>query len=139
MVENYKYRNAYADLLKNGKITELEVMDKVAKIVANTMPNYNYVGNFVKATRLSPLGNFPSFYSEVIRTGYNTLELGLMEAKDPITRSIGLKRLLGFGTVTAVAFPVVSQIVRGISGITKDEDTAARQFVPEYSKYSNLF
>jgi hypothetical protein len=138
LVENYKYRNAYSDLLKTGKITELEIMDKAAKIAANTLPNYNFVGSFVRGLRRTPFGNFPSFHSEVIRTGGNVIELGLQEAKNPIEKWIGVRRLLGFGLATSVAVPLISQVVRGAYGITTDMVNAVKEFVPSYSKGSQL-
>jgi hypothetical protein len=138
LAEWYKYRNAYADLIKAGKITELEIMDKAAKIVGNTMVNYNFVGSFVRGLRRTPIGNFPAFHSDVIRTGGNVIELGLQEAKDPVLRSIGIRRLLGFGIATSVAVPLVAQVVRGLYGITTDMVNAVREFVPSYAKGSQL-
>ena len=32
------------------------------------MPNYAFVGNYVKASRLLPIGNFMSFPAEIMRT-----------------------------------------------------------------------
>ena len=39
-----------------------------AHIVKNTVPNYAFVGDFVRLARSSPFGNFMSFPSEIIRT-----------------------------------------------------------------------
>ena len=39
--------------------------------VANTVPNYAYVSDTVRALRVLPVGNFMSFPSEIMRTGTN--------------------------------------------------------------------
>ena len=44
---------------------------ETADIVKNTVPNYNYVGDFVRTARLLPVGNFMSFPSEMLRTTTN--------------------------------------------------------------------
>ena len=75
----------------------------------------------------------------VVRAGANTIELSLKEIANPILRSQGYKRLAAFGTTTAVIVPTVSEIVRNLYGITKDQVVAAREFVPEFSKESILF
>jgi hypothetical protein len=138
IMEYYKYRTAYSDLIKQGKISVSEVKDMVADIVANTIPNYNFVGKAVRSTRYLPIGNFPSFHSEVIRAGYNTIELALKEIANPVTRSIGYKRLAGFAMTTSVALPVIGEIARGFTGVTNEQNSAARKFVPPYAQGSNL-
>ena len=53
------YKNAYTNAFKSGAIktmpTDLEIMKKATKIVRDTVPNYAYVGDFIKATRRTPL------------------------------------------------------------------------------------
>ena len=61
------------------------------------MPNYSYVSDFIKGLRRSPLGNFVSFPAEIIRTSHNIVQQGLKELRDPALRSIGARRLIGFG------------------------------------------
>jgi len=114
--------------------SDLQIMKEAANIVRNTVPNYAYVSDFVKAARRLPLGNFVSFPAEVIRTGYNILDLGLREAKNPILKGIGQKRIASFGATTAVAIPTISAIMKGLYGVTNDMIAAVREFVPDYSK-----
>ena len=52
-----------------------------ANIVKNTVPNYAFVGNYVKASRLLPIGNFMSFPAEIMRTTTNIAEQGLKELR----------------------------------------------------------
>ena len=42
-------------------------------------------------------GNFISFPAEILRTGVNTIKQGVREFNDPLTKGIGMQRLLGVG------------------------------------------
>ena len=137
------YKNAYTNAAKSGLIksvpNDLQIAKEAAKIVRDTVPNYAYVGQFIQAVRRTPFGNFIAWPVSVIRAGANTIELGLKEIANPILRSQGYKRLAAFGTTTAVVVPTMSEIIRNLYGITKDQVAAAREFVPEFSKESVLF
>jgi len=137
------YKNAYSNAAKSGLIksvpSDLQISKEAAKIVRDTVPNYAYVGDFIQAVRRTPFGNFIAWPVSVVRAGANTIELSLKEIANPILRSQGYKRLAAFGTTTAVVVPTVSEIVRNLYGITKDQVAAARVFVPEFSKESVLF
>jgi hypothetical protein len=50
-------------------------------LLRNTVPNYSYVGDFVRTARLLPVGNFMSFPSEMIRTTTNIGEQAIKEMK----------------------------------------------------------
>ena len=137
------YKNAYTNAVKSGLIksvpNDLQIAKEAAKIVRDTVPNYAYVGDFIQAVRRTPFGNFIAWPVSVVRAGANTIELGLKEIANPILRSQGYKRLAAFGTTTAVVVPTMSEIIRNLYGITKDQVAAAREFVPEFSKESVLF
>jgi hypothetical protein len=136
------YKNAYTNAFKTGKIktipTDLEIMKKATKIVRDTVPNYAYVGDFVKAMRRTPLGNFMAWPASVIRSGLKTFELAQNEIKDPILHSQGVKRMVSFGTGIAVALPSIQAAVHGAYGITNKMVAAARFFVPDFSRDSTL-
>ena len=137
------YKNAYSKALKNGLIktmpSDLQIMKEAANIVRNTVPNYSYVGNFVKAMRRTPLGNFMSFPAEIIRTGGNILHLGLKESRNPIFKGIGLKRLASFGATTAAAPAVAGAMLKGMYGVTAGTIAAIREFLPSFSKDSTIY
>ena len=63
--------------VRNEKLWALK--KEAAEIVKNTVPNYAYVGEFVKTARLLPVGNFMSFPSEIIRTSTNIAQQGIKE------------------------------------------------------------
>jgi hypothetical protein len=136
------YKNAYTNSFKSGAIktmpTDLEIMKQATKIVRDTVPNYAYVGDFIKATRRTPLGNFMAWSASVIRSGMKTFELAQNEIKDPILHSQGVKRMMSFGTGIAVALPSIQAAVHGAYGVTNKMVAAARFFVPDFSTNSTL-
>jgi hypothetical protein len=136
------YKNLYTNAVKSGKLknmpTDLEIMKQATKIVRDTLPNYGYVGDFIKSMRRTPLGNFMSWPASVIRSGLKTFELAQKEIKDPILHSQGIKRMITFGTVTAASLPAIQSMVHGVYGITGKMVAASRYFVPDFSRNSTL-
>ena len=136
------YKDAYTKAFKSGAIktmpTDLEIMKQATKIVRDTVPNYAYVGDFIKAVRRTPLGNFMAWSASVIRSGMKTFELAQKEIKDPILHNQGLKRMFSFGTGLAVAIPSIQAAVHGAYGVTNKMVAASRFFVPDFSKNSTL-
>jgi hypothetical protein len=147
-VETAKRANTYE---KAGiKKTIDEVKKEAADIVKNTVPNYAYVGQFVRAMRATPLGTFMSWPSEIFRTGFNIARQGLKDIKDPITGSvnyfkstnpmkkIGLQRLIG-GTVAFGTLPyAIVEGTKAINGVSDEESEAGKDFVAPWSKDSQL-
>jgi hypothetical protein len=136
------YKNIYTNAVKSGKLknmpTDLEIMKQATKIVRDTLPNYGYVGDFIKSMRRTPLGNFMSWPASVIRSGLKTFELAQKEIKDPILHSQGVKRMMTFGTVTAASLPAIQSMVHGVYGVTNKMVAAARFFVPDFSRNNTL-
>ena len=139
--------------LYNGMLDEIS-----ADIVRNTVPNYDYVGSFVKTLRLAPLGNFMSFPAEIIRTGYNTITRGYMDiqrgaalsklatqtgnealarAAEGITKE-GYKRVISAGLVYGGVPLGTAYLAQKLTGTTDEEMDALRRFVPKWSKNSTL-
>lgn len=136
------YKNLYTNAVKSGKLknmpSDLQIMKQATKIVRDTLPNYGYVGDFVKSMRRTPLGNFMSWPASVIRSGLKTFELAQKEIRDPVLHSQGVKRMMTFGTVTAAALPAIQSMVHGAFGITNKMVAASRFFVPDFSRNSTL-
>jgi hypothetical protein len=90
-VERSRLKNAY---IKAGReFTEEFLDEEAANIVRNTVPNYAYVSDTVRALRRLPLGTFMSFPSEILRTTTNIAQRAIKEIQDPALRAIGMKRL----------------------------------------------
>ena len=133
------YQNALAKGLIKSMPDNLTIMKEAANLVRNYMPNYGYVGRFFQGVRRLPLGNFIAWPAEILRNGYNLIEIGVKESRNPILKDLGLKRLASAGTTIGVVVPTTAEILRNLYGITKDMAAAAREFVPYFSTDSILF
>ena len=120
---------------------------RAARIVRNTVPNYDYVGSFVRGLRGLPFGNFVSFPAEIIRTGGNIIKQGIDEMIDPTTGkisiksptfSIGLSRILNSSMVFAGVPYGLYEGMKALHNVTEDEMNALRKIVPDWSKNSVL-
>jgi hypothetical protein len=165
-VERYRYKKAYQKAFDAGKIskmpTDTEIKALTAKLVRNNVPNYAYVGDFVKNSRVLPFGNFMSFPSEMIRTTGNIAETAINEMKhskavrgsdvspvvyeigkgfvkndNPLYR-IGAMRMAGMATTLTVVPTAVVEGAKALYDVTEEEIDALRRFVPEWSKNSTL-
>ena len=146
-VEQARRGAAYA---KAGiKRTPRQLKEAAADVVRNTIPNYAYVGDFVRAMRATPFGNFMSWPSEVFRTGAGIFDRAIKDIKDPVTGSlnyfkstnplkgIGLARLAGAVTAFGVLPYGIIQGTRAIYGVSDKEAQAATNLgVAPWSKNS---
>ena len=111
---------------------------RAARVVRNTVPNYDYVGDMVKALRFTPFGNFMSFPSEIIRTSVNIVDQAFKEMANPITRSIGVKRGLGFLFTVPTLSAAAVEGGKALYDVSEDKIKAMRRYVPVWSKYSTI-
>ena len=109
-VENSKRIAAENKALEEEKQRQLK--EEAADIVRNTVPNYAYVSDTVRALRRLPLGTFMSFPSEILRTTTNIAQRSIKEIKDPALRNIGIKRLVGLTTVLATAPYAIQKVFK---------------------------
>ena len=135
-VEKDRLAAAYA---KAGvQKTARELKEEAAEIVRNTVPNYAYVSDTVRALRALPLGNFMSFPAEILRTGTNIAARGLKELRTPGLEAIGMKRLIGMATVTAAAPPAFEAGFQALYDVADEELEAIKKFLPDWSKNSTI-
>jgi len=136
---------------KAGVKKSTEALEKeVAEIVQDTIPNYAKVGEFVRAARVSPFGNFMSWPSEVFRTGGGIFRQIMRDLRDPITgkinpitstnpmKSEGFERLLGITAATAIVPYGLVKGAQALFGVSNEEADAGRDFVAPWSKNSQL-
>ena len=67
-----------------------------ADSVRNLVPNYELVPDLIKGLRGMPVGNFIAFPAEILRTGFNTLDVAMKElsSDSAAIREIGSRRLV---------------------------------------------
>jgi len=112
------------------------------------VPNYAKVGEFVRAARVSPFGNFMSWPSEVFRTGFGIFKQVAKDLKDPVTgklnpitstnpmKSLGMKRLVGMvGAMGLIPYGLIKGS-QAIFGVSNEEADAANDFVAPWAKSS---
>ena len=144
--EQSRLGKAYAKAGIKKSVKELE--EEAASIVRNNIPNYDYVGKFIKGLRKFPIGNFVAFPAEILRTSTNIVRRSLDEifttAKNSQGKTvrplagIGMKRLVGFGATT-VAVPYASvEIAKAMYNVVDEEIEAMRRFIPSWSKNSTI-
>ena len=151
MYETEKLRRADAYRKAGIKVTPQALKEEAADIVRNTIPNYAYVGDFVRTMRVTPFGNFMSWPSEVFRTSGGIFETILKDLRDPVTGSlnyfkstnpmkgIALSRAAGAtAAFTVIPYGIV-QGSKAIFGVSDKEATAAKDLgVAPWSKNSQL-
>lgn len=142
LAEHDTLRIDYANAVKKGLIksmpSDLQIMDEAAALVRDMFPNYGRVGEGVKALRYSPLGNFPSWTSEMFRNSVNILENSIKEIKNPIRSFTGWKRLTGFTAAVGGILPFYVEQGRALYGITRDQLSAMRAFLFDYEKNATI-
>ena len=154
----WKILNYEIQMVKRGekyakagvKKSTQELEKEVAQIVQDTIPNYAKVGEFVRAARVSPFGNFMSWPSEVFRTGGGIFRQIMKDLRDPITgkinpitstnpmKSEGFQRLLGITAATAIVPYGLVKGAQALFGVSNEEADAGRDFVAPWSKNSQL-
>lgn len=119
---------------------EDEIKDAAAKLVRDLYPTYSKASPGIRAVRDFPLlGDFPTFWAEIVRTSKNILKQGATElaSSNPRLKVVGAKRLAGFGAVLA-APTAAAAYFRGRNGVTAEEQESLREFVPEWNRYADL-
>ena len=132
-------QNAYRDLglskaVPENELTDTFVDNMAAEITKNQIPNYEYVGQFIKNLRRLPLGTFVAFPAEIIRTGFNTIQRGAREATTAGFTGTGLRRLAGTLTTATVVPAGLIELGNQLYDATEDEMTALRRIVPSWSE-----
>lgn len=139
-VEKKNYTKVFKAKNPNLSNVDIEKMaeEKAAQLVNRLMPTFSKVPEGIKVISRTPFfGQFVPYNAELLRTTGNLAQQIKEELKDKDTRSIGLTRLAGVLTVTAVPAAIL-YFTRLISGVDKEESKDAKKFVAEFYKNSDL-
>ena len=77
LLSYYKELDQYAKAFPDMPKEQLEVY--VADVVKNTLPSYSNLPRAIKALKSLPLGAFPAFFVESIRTSKNIAKIGIQD------------------------------------------------------------
>ncbi|MHC5011182.1 MAG: hypothetical protein ACYTG6_09560 [Planctomycetota bacterium] len=122
------------------KASEADIEKRAAETIRNTYPTYSLVPEAIKMVRRFPvMGTFVSFPAEVIRTTGKTMMLAhkQLRSKNAAERRIGAQRLVGM-TMAASFSHGMALTARALWGMNADDDEAAREFLPPWSKNSDI-
>ena len=129
--DDYFKINTFMDYRQTLKEAFPEMADEMldrqaASVIRDIMPNYDLVPKAIKDLRNLPFGNFAGFSSEMLRTSINIGRLGAKEmaSGNPVLRERGIKRLLGFGTMTGGAF-AGADLSMEMAGLSSPEQKSA--------------
>ncbi len=111
-----------------------------ADTVRNTVPNYELVPEFIKGLRGVPLGNFIAFPAEILRTGFNTLDVAAKELDSPVQaiREIGMKRLMGGVTAFGLVGSGLQKFAQNLTDTSDEELEAANRLAASWQRNSQL-
>ena len=160
-VEKERLGNAY---IKAGiKKTDRQLKEEAADIVRNTVPNYAYVSDLVKALRSTPFGNFASFPTAIMNSAvgigsrirkeivhskptigpsYTPLVMekgkGLVKNDNPLY-AIGMKRLVGSAAAFGSIGVGLGKGYQSIFGTTDQQEEALERWVAPFEKGDKKF
>ena len=155
LLSYYKELDQYAKAFPDMPKEQLEVY--VADVVKNTLPSYSNLPRAIKSLKSLPLGAFPAFFVESIRTSKNIAKIGiqdlrkgaaltargvasgdkeLMKQGAMLTR-IGTRRVASLGAV-AYAGETYFTYRNSEMGITPKEDQVLSSLGPRWENGTTL-
>jgi len=130
--DDYFKMNAYfyeLDVLKKAYPDEsLEVLKQQAALkIRNGIQNYDMISPGTKDLRYGPLGNFPAFASEIIRTGLYNIKMASEEltSGNAVMARRGAQRL-AFYIAVPTAWEIGSDASARLIGFNEEEEEAAK-------------
>ena len=114
---------------KKPNMSSVDLDKRTAQIVRDTWPTYSMTPEVIK--KMSRVGGFMSWPSEIIRTLAGTVRIAKEEMADPDLARQGAMRLAGLASAAGVA-PAISRVTRLLHGVSKEQDDATRNNTAEW-------
>lgn len=158
-IQSPKNMTRFADLIESGggsgKIKPQDIISKygeeglerfvrseAGEIAGNTIQNYQRIVPFVsKVIRISPLGNFVAFPSEIIRNAANAVSRGITElaSENTAIQKIGMRRLTGAVATTSMLPAGLVSLGSALTGVEKEKiDAYKRSFAAPWDRTASL-
>jgi len=112
-----------------------------AYLLRNTYPTYSKVPPIIQSLRVLPFGNFVSFPAEILRTGANTMFIGLREMShsNPAIRQMGIRRMIGAIMTSYGLGKGITELTQVLTNSTSAQwDAYKRSAASPWNKNSNL-
>lgn len=135
----YEHSKRLGVKLTEGLDYDTNVNKTAAYIVRNTIPNYDYIGNFVDALRRKlPFAPFVAFPTEIVRTAANHLRIGSVEATSNNfgTRVQGLRSITSLGLATYGVGAAAQALGKALNNLDDEDVEQLRKLVPYFSENS---
>ena len=123
------YNSELDNLRKAFPDEAIEVLEAdAAKVIHNTIPNYDRVPNNIKQLKILPIGSFVSFPAEIVRTSVNIIKQASREltSGNAVLRKRGSKRLAGY-MATMSGWSALSSASYQMSGFNEEEQAAIQK------------
>ena len=117
------------------------IEEAAAFLLRETYPTYSKVPEFIKAIRKLPIGNFVSFTSEILRTGFATSSIAMkhIASDNQALREMGYRMLSGQAITLGGMTAGVTGLGHALTNVTPTQvDVYKEYFAPDYMKYSTL-
>jgi hypothetical protein len=117
------------------------IEEAAAFLLRETYPTYSKVPEFIKAIRKLPIGNFVSFTSEILRTGFSTSAIAMkhIASDNQALREMGYRMLSGQAITLGGMTAGTVALGHALTNVTPTHMEVYKQyFAPEYMKYSTL-
>jgi len=117
------------------------IEEAAAFLLRETYPTYSKVPEFIKAIRKLPIGNFVSFTSEILRTGFSTSAIAMkhIASDNQALREMGYRMLSGQAITLGGMTAGTVALGHALTNVTPTQMEVYKQyFAPEYMQYSTL-
>ena len=114
-----------------------DVLDLIsAHEIRNVYPTYSKVPPIIQGIRKLPFGNFVAFPAEILRTGFNIMDVSMKElsSNDAAIRELGARRLMGATTSFALLGSGLQEFGKMMTGTSSEDMDAINRLAAPYQR-----
>ena len=108
--------------------------------VRNLVPNYELVPEAITGLRGLPFGDFIAFPAEILRTGFNIMDVSMKElsSNSSAIREIGARRMMGAVTSFGLLGTGLQEFGKSMTGTSSEEMDAYNRLAAPYQRNSQF-